>query len=264
MALFALVSKVLYHDLLYRHAAALPVHPVATRGCCGIHPPRADLLHGRDVAGPQQGAQSESLGVAASRIAGLYGWNTLGAAMGAWVGSAVLVRSFGYESQPLDRRIRESGVRRCNPVATPHAGDTAAPRPAILPVAHDAGTEHPGWSWRLWLAIYFLSGFVALGFEMVWFRLLGVVLKSTAFTFPLLLGIYLAGVGGGSLIGRSIAHRTRHPVRWFLLAQAGVPLYAGFQSACCSGPSRLWRASKRRAPTSGRTSRLSSRSISSS
>ena len=225
VALFALVSKVLYHDLLYRHVAALPVHPLPLLAaaastllvptfCMGVTLPVLSK------------ALSQSLGVAASRIAGLYGWNTLGAAMGAWVGTAVLIRSFGYESSLWIGAFVNLACAFATLLLLRTPG-TPQHSPRDTPVAHDASTERPGWSWRLWLAIYFLSGFIALGLEMVWFRLLGVVLKSTAFTFPLLLGTYLAGVGGGSLIGRSIAHRTRHPVRWFLLAQAGVPLYAG-------------------------------------
>jgi len=90
VALFALVSKVLYHDLLYRHAAALTVHPLPLLAaaastllvptfCMGVTLPVLSKV------------LSQSLGVAASRIAGLYGWNTLGAAMGAWVGTAVLI-----------------------------------------------------------------------------------------------------------------------------------------------------------------------------
>ena len=225
VALFAFVSKVLYHDLLYRHVAALPVHPLPLLAaaastllvptfCMGVTLPVLSK------------ALSQSLGVAASRIAGLYGWNTLGAAMGAWVGTAVVIRSFGYESSLWIGAFVNLACALATLLLLRTPG-TPQPSPRDTPVAHDASTEHPGWSWRVWLAIYFLSGFIALGLEMVWFRLLGVVLKSTAFTFPLLLGTYLAGVGGGSLIGRSIAHRTRHPVRWFLLAQAGVPLYAG-------------------------------------
>ena len=94
VALFAFVSKVLYHDLLYRHVAALPVHPLPLLAaaastllvptfCMGVTLPVLSK------------ALSQSLGVAASRIAGLYGWNTLCAAMGAWVGTAVVIRSFG-------------------------------------------------------------------------------------------------------------------------------------------------------------------------
>ncbi len=50
---------------------------------------------------------------------------------------------------------------------------------------------------HFWIAIYGLSGFLALSLEIVWFRLLGVMVKSTAFTFGTLLSVYLSGPGPG-------------------------------------------------------------------
>jgi spermidine synthase len=79
---------------------------------------------------------------------------------------------------------------------------------------------------RVWLLLYFLSGFMALGLEIVWFRLLGVTLKSTSYTFALLLTLYLLGVGAGSLLGRWLARRSRDPMRGFLRLQACIPVYA--------------------------------------
>ena len=52
-----------------------------------------------------------------------------------------------------------------------------------------------------WAAIYALAGFVALSLEIVWFRLLGVILKSTAFVFGTLITQYLFGLGAGALLG---------------------------------------------------------------
>ena len=49
----------------------------------------------------------------------------------------------------------------------------------------------------LWLSLYALSGFVALSLEIVWFRLLDVAVKSTAFTFGTVLAIYLLGSATG-------------------------------------------------------------------
>jgi spermidine synthase len=225
IALFALGSARLYHDVLYSQATALAVSPFVLGSVAASTLLLPTFCMGMTL--PVLGkALSPSISVAASRIAGLYGWNTLGAAMGAWVGSAVLIRSFGYETSLWIGALVNMA---CASVTVLLLRASATSRHSLVetPAAHGTSTMRPGWPWPLWLAIYFLSGFIALGLEMVWFRLLGVVLKSTAFTFPLLLGTYLAGVGAGSLIGRAVAHRAQHPVRWFLLAQAGVPLYAG-------------------------------------
>ena len=53
----------------------------------------------------------------------------------------------------------------------------------------------------LWLALYALSGFVALSLEILWFRLIDVAVKSTAFTFGTVLAIYLLGSAVGCLAG---------------------------------------------------------------
>jgi predicted membrane-bound spermidine synthase len=77
-----------------------------------------------------------------------------------------------------------------------------------------------------WLLLYSLSGFIALSLELIWFRLLGVMLKSTAFTFGTLLAIYLSGIAVGTLIGASLTTKSTKPFRSFLLLQASIALYA--------------------------------------
>lgn len=79
----------------------------------------------------------------------------------------------------------------------------------------------------VWAAVYALSGFLALSLEIVWFRLLGVVVKSTAFTFGTLLTIYLAGLGAGSLAGTRYAGRISQPAAAFLAIQAAIGVTAG-------------------------------------
>ena len=86
----------------------------------------------------------------------------------------------------------------------------------------------PPFSFRLWVALYALSGFLALSFEIAWFRLLGVMLKSTAFTFGTLLAQYLFWLGAGSMLGSVLALRVRRSALGFLAAQAAASLCAAF------------------------------------
>ena len=69
-------------------------------------------------------------------------------------------------------------------------------------------------------AIYAFAGFLALSLEIVWFRMLGVMMKSTTFTFGTLLTMYLGGLGLGSIAGNVIARRVRQPAGAFLTLQA--------------------------------------------
>ena len=84
----------------------------------------------------------------------------------------------------------------------------------------------PPFSFRLWVALCALSGFLALSFEIAWFRLLGVMLKSTAFTFGTLLAQYLFWLGVGSVLGSVLASRFRQSALGYLVAQAGASLCA--------------------------------------
>jgi len=225
VALCALGSKTLYRDLFYERAASLGGLPfaLATAAASTLLVPTFFMGLTLPVLSK---AVTPSLEGAAHKIAGLYGWNTMGAAVGAWLGSSVIVRSFGYERSLWFGAVVNAGCALGALLLV-----RLADRPRAAPVGAEsprspAAAAHAAWSWRTWLVVYFLSGFLALGLEMVWFRVLGVLLKSTAYTFPLLLSIYLLGVGGGSLVGRWIAPRVRQPLRWFLLAQAGITLYA--------------------------------------
>ncbi|MGE3511033.1 MAG: fused MFS/spermidine synthase [Vicinamibacterales bacterium] len=245
VALFALASTPLYHDLLYGFAVTPGASStlLATLGAGSLLVPTFFMGVTLPVLSR---ALSESLVTAPARIARLYGWNTLGAAMGAWVGSAVVIRTLGYERSlwlgALVNLVAAAATfwlsRRLVPDARAggHTGTRGGPLQersresssiSTEPVRAASPPAGKAWPWQTWVVLYFVSGFLALGLELVWFRLLGVILKSTAFTFPLLLGFYLLGVGGGSLVGRPIASWCARPMRWFLVAQAGVGLYAG-------------------------------------
>jgi spermidine synthase len=56
--------------------------------------------------------------------------------------------------------------------------------------------------------------------------MLGIMLKSTSFTFGTLLAIYLAGVGAGAVAGSVVAGRIRRPAAGFFALQAGAGAYS--------------------------------------
>jgi len=102
-------------------------------------------------------------------------------------------------------------------------------------------------SFPVWAGLYALCGFVSLSLEVLWFRVLGVVLKSNSFTFAILLALYLTGLGAGALLSSRWSRRSAAPGATFLLLQSGIGLYAGlslalFTWAVRTGPlSFLWR-----------------------
>jgi spermidine synthase len=72
---------------------------------------------------------------------------------------------------------------------------------------------------RLIYTVAALSGFTALGAEVVWTRQMSLLFGASVYTFSLILAIFLAGLGGGSVIGASIARRSPSPARALAICQ---------------------------------------------
>jgi spermidine synthase len=163
---------------------------------------------------------------AASTIGLLYALNTAGAAVGAFGATWLLLPQAGLEGS-----VRVAAVLNvlCAAVAIPLAfARRTGPRTGQA--TNESGTaraaEHSGWGTVAWAMLFAVSGFVGLSLEIVWFRLLGVMLKSTSFTFGTLMAVYLLGLAIGSVAGSAIAVRVRRPATWFLLLQASAGVYA--------------------------------------
>jgi predicted membrane-bound spermidine synthase len=157
----------------------------------------------------------------------LYAVNVLGASVGAWITPWMLIRAWGIRGAVTAAAAANAiagltalvlSWRRAADVAPPEAAAGLAPPPG------EPAGQHP---FPLWLALYALSGFCALGLEIAWFRLLEVSVKATAFTFGTLLALYLLGLGLGSLAGAFAAPRVAHPLRAFLLLQCALLAWSG-------------------------------------
>jgi spermidine synthase len=67
-----------------------------------------------------------------------------------------------------------------------------------------------------------LSGFTALGAEVVWTRLLSLLFGSTVYTFAIILAVFLTGLGIGSTMAARWVKRSSQPLHWFALAQLAI------------------------------------------
>lgn len=81
-----------------------------------------------------------------------------------------------------------------------------------------------------------ISGFCALGAEVVWTRLLSLMLGPTVYTFSIILGIFLAGLGLGSAAGSRLAKNPSEAGRWLGYSQLLAAL------AVCAGSVLLARS----------------------
>jgi len=88
----------------------------------------------------------------------------------------------------------------------------AALTPYRMPVGdltQSRAVRAPG-SWPVYVAIA-LSGMSALGAEVIWTRLLSLMLGATVYTFSIILAVFLAGLAIGSSVGSSLARKTAQP-----------------------------------------------------
>ena len=222
IGLFGLLSPFLLYDLLYTRAAWLYAVPW-----------RAGLAHFLTLLLPT-GLMGMSLpflvrgcvrdaALASRTIGDLYGINVLGAATGALLTPWVLVRLLGLRGAVFT-------AAAANIVVGVGALWLARTVPAEDPVQpgrdqFGEGAEPPGsYLFARWMGLYGTSGFVALALEMLWFRIVDVAVKSSAFTFGTVLALYLVGCGAGALVGARLSPRLTHPLHAFLLCQCLIVL----------------------------------------
>jgi spermidine synthase len=104
-------------------------------------------------------------------------------------------------------RARQPGGRLTRLQTYLKAGEDAPPdRRAILAV----------------LAAFSLSGFVALSYEVIWSRVLALIIGSSVYAFSIMLSTFLVGLAVGSAVGSRLVDRLRRPLAVFALIELGV------------------------------------------
>ena len=134
-----------------------------------------------------------------ARTGVLYAANTIGAVAG------VLTASF-YLLRVHDTVVATLAAVGLNGAVALGALWLASSRPHTE--ASDAPPPPPVAARPLVLAVIGLSGFASLGAEVVWTRQLSLLFGATVYNFSLVLAVFLAGIGLGSLGGAWLARRT--------------------------------------------------------
>jgi spermidine synthase len=144
-----------------------------------------------------------------ANIGWLYGWNTLGAMLGAFSAELFLVPIFG---------ILNSGVfaMALNLMAALIALQFARTHEAT-PISASAVPGMPSsidMRSRRYLAVAFLSGALMLALEVVWFRFLLLTRDGTSLIFAVMLAVVLAGIAVGGLTAALLFRRDDRAYRW--------------------------------------------------
>ncbi len=156
------------------------------------------------------------------RVIGLiYGFNTLGAVVGAMASEAYLIEAFGLFGTAL-----AAGGLNCIAAAVALLA-AATMRPALSSErkAEAATTIDSSASGRL-LCVSFGLGTIFLSLEVIWFRFLRLYIASSSTAFSIMLVVVLAGIGFGGVFAGVIQRcaRTRLIISTLLVVAALVTL----------------------------------------
>jgi len=154
----------------------------------------------------------------------LYGGNTAGAVLGCLISGFYLLRLYNMTTATLAAAGLNFAVAAISYLlaarlpaqasATEPASDAEPATPAV-----DSGA-----AWPVYTAIA-LSGATALGAEVVWTRLLGMLLGLTVYIFSIILAVFLIGLAIGSWVGSMLVRtvRARLALGWCqMLLTAGI------------------------------------------
>jgi spermidine synthase len=137
----------------------------------------------------------------------LYGGNTAGAVFGCLLAGFYLLRVFDMATATLVAAAINGAVALIGfgmASRTPH--QAGAEEQPTAPAAAEPAPR----SWPIYVTIA-LSGACALGAEVVWTRLLGLLLGATVYTFSIILAVFLAGLGLGSGVAAALLRGVARP-----------------------------------------------------
>jgi len=160
-----------------------------------------------------------------------YGGNTAGAVIGAVLAGFYLLRKYDMSTATMLAAAINLAiffVARAIAANAPVLADTGDTEALEIEAPQNTPSS------RLVYFVIGMSGLCALGAEVVWTRLLSLMLGASTYTFSLILAVFLAGLGIGSAAGAALARSLDRPQFALGIAQAlqmlGI-LWAAFMIA---------------------------------
>src|SRR5580658_7517912 len=159
----------------------------------------------------------------------LYGGNIAGAVFGCLFAGFYLLRVYDmavatYIAAAINFAVAlvSFALAKRTPFYAPALPAAAAePAPAL-------SSESASGPWDVYTTIA-LSGMCALGAEVIWTRLLSVMIGATVYTFSIILAVFLIGLGLGSGAGSFLARKgSRSALGWCQMALAGAIAWAAY------------------------------------
>ena len=167
---------------------------------CGICLMPPTILMGASLPAAARWVESTQQGV--SWLGLLYGGNTAGAVFGCLLAGFYLLRVFDLTvatlvAAAINAVVGLAALALARKTALTAARPDTLPAPALGP-------------WPIYVTIA-ISGATALGAEVVWTRLLSLLLGATVYTFSIILAVFLAGIGIGSAAASALLRGNVRP-----------------------------------------------------
>lgn len=223
IALFALASRNFFYDVVIDLLGPSMTEGWQIFAVCFLGLLAPTLLMGLSLPLLARAVVAR-LDTAAGRIGWLYGINTLGAAAGTLLGGFWLVGTFGFEAS-----LRVGAALNLLTAALTLAVIGSLPReaPDAEAARRDAAPPEPGaLGLPAWTCLVFLSGFFIIALEILWVRVLGIAGQANAYSFSLILGVFLVADGLGVVAGARWVRRVRDTRAAFFHLQSWAALYA--------------------------------------
>jgi spermidine synthase len=195
-------------------------------GICLLPP---TLLMGATLPAISRWVESTPEGV--SWLGFFYGGNIAGGVVGSLTAGFYLLRVHDVLVATLTAVALNAvvgGIALLLAQRTDYAATVGGPAGAVS-VASVASGER---NWAVYVTIA-LSGFTALGAEVIWTRILSLHFGATVYTFSLILAVFLVGLGVGSTAGAAVARdRTsaRRALGWCQLLLCGAMAWAAYMN----------------------------------
>ena len=192
-------------SMIYRFVMCIAVVLPASLGMGATIPIMSRLIseHGKGIG--------RSVGIA-------YGINTLGAVVGCLATGFFLLETLGLQkslffASALNAIVVLSAFWLSRRARSPDPGPLAPSPPAPEPIEATRAVL---------LALYFVAGFIAIGFEVTWMRMIAIFTTNSVTTFHLGLAVYLTGFSLGSLLLYPALERKLTGVQIFFVSSLGV------------------------------------------
>jgi spermidine synthase len=154
---------------------------------------------------------------AGSGIGSLYTINTLGAVLGTFIAGFFLIPMLGLRMTVITAAVINFVILTAAFLLTRSEKPSFSMK-GLFKIKVKPMSGH----WVMW--VYFICGFTALAYEVIWNRILTLHLGSSVYSYSIMLAVYLMGITLGAAIMSYFVKNIKNPVRVFAVIQLALAL----------------------------------------